>query len=133
MTELQSENQTITKNKMKHSGKKLITLIALVCAFIGTAVTAKADVTGVKAVVVSQQGQPIAVYYRQTDGQWAEIGVRADGTISLYRESTRDQFSIYLTDGSRNVQLDTHTNQVNYSDTGGQNIPNLYQIVKVIR
>lgn len=104
-----------------------LAIFAAVAVFLGFAGSAYADVTGINVVTVAQQGQPIAVYYKQ-GSFWVEIGLRANGSVRKFNEIQRDEFSIFLSDGSANLQIDLHTNAVNYEERG-QSIPNLYQVI----
>ena len=114
---------------MKNTTKKLVALFALVASFCGSLTTASANVCGVNNVTVNQSGELIAVYSQNPDGTWNEVGMRPGGTTRVLHEVGRDKWSIYLSDGFATVQLDLFTNKVNYSDTSGCVINNLYQVV----
>lgn len=66
-------------------------------------------------------------FYTDWNGNWTEQG--NDGAVFHFRETGRDDWSVYLRDDSRgvNLQLDLHTKEVKYSDDNGQSFV-LYQI-----
>ena len=79
-------------------------------------------------VVFGQSGQKLGDYRELAPSQWAETD--ANGNAHFYfRETNRDQWSIYLSDPSRRVkiQLDLFTRQVKYSDAHSPQRP-LYDV-----
>lgn len=67
-------------------------------------------------------------YARQSDGSWAEYNTRGQVTFRFV-EVQRDEWSVYLNDPSRNVQvqLDLFRRKVSYGTNGGQR-SDLYDI-----
>jgi hypothetical protein len=61
------------------------------------------------------------VEFVQTENGWIERELPTNATKFRYREANRDDWSVYLHDESRNVniQLDLHTRRVNYSEGSG--------------
>ena len=92
------------------------------------------DVTGVSAVVNGRNASRVwasSTQFRMTGpGRWEERG--NDGASFAFSERYRDDWSVYLFDGSRGVslQLDLHTRKVMYSDTGEPRRRPLYDIVR---
>jgi hypothetical protein len=67
-------------------------------------------------------GTPRTRYVLVGNGQWEERAPRGSTTANFkFRETGRDDWSVYLQDDSRNVslQLDLHTTKVMYSEAGG--------------
>lgn len=92
------------------------------------------DVTGASAVVngrnVSRVWAPTSLFRMTGPGQWEERG--NDGARFQFAEQNRDDWSVYLFDGSRGVslQLDLHTRKIMYSDSGDARRRPLYDIVR---
>jgi hypothetical protein len=92
------------------------------------------EVTGASAVVNGRNASRVwtsATHFRMTGpGQWEERG--GDGASFLFSEQGRDDWSVYLFDGSRGVslQLDLHTRKVMYSDSGAPERRPLYDIIR---
>jgi hypothetical protein len=94
------------------------------------AAPAPADGRNVVAVTAAQGGQRVAEYRRSGGaGRWVELSPTG---VLLFRfqETQRDDWSVYLVDPSRgvNLQLDLHTRKVMYSDAGSPR-RELYDIV----
>ncbi len=64
--------------------------------------------------------------------QWAEEGTKQGVTRYKFTETHRDDWSVYLTDNSRgvNIQLDLHTKKVMYSDKKNPTRRPLYNITQ---
>ncbi|MEC5126831.1 hypothetical protein VSU19_08725 [Verrucomicrobiales bacterium BCK34] len=103
-----------------------IFVLAATTVLFGFSTAVQADISQVRAVTASAQGQPKALYF-QHGGKWMEIGLLADGSVRTFTETNRDEWSIFLADGEVTLQLDLHTKTVNYADSS-QTIPNLYQV-----
>jgi len=72
--------------------------------------------------------------FRQTgNGRWTEFNANGNATYS-FTETGRDEWSVYLDDPSRNVQLqiDIHRKWVTYGTNGGAK-SDLYRIVSAVR
>ena len=69
---------------------------------------------------------------RGAEGQWDEEGMSQGEVRYDFQEVTRDDWSVYLRDDSRgvNVQLDLHTKKVMYSDDENTEKRELYTIVE---
>lgn len=69
--------------------------------------------------------------FTQTKGkQWKEVSANPKGNSFNFTEVARDQWSVYLRDASRgvNIQLDLHTKKVMYNEDGKAR-RSLYQVV----
>lgn len=64
--------------------------------------------------------------------KWEEEGTRQGVARFKYRETHRDDWSVYLIDDSRgvNIQLDLHTKKVMYSDKKNRKPRSLYKITE---
>jgi hypothetical protein len=89
------------------------------------AIQAQAAVNGQNAVLVEV---PYAQFSMTGEGQWVEQG--NNGKTFGYTEDKRDEWSVYLTDASRGVQiqLDLYQKKVFYADRNSPKRP-LYPIV----
>lgn len=69
---------------------------------------------------------------RGGDKQWVEEGTRQGVANFKFRETHRDDWSVYLVDESRgvNIQLDLHTKKVMYSDKKNPTRRALYNITE---
>ena len=74
-------------------------------------------------------GKEIGVFVNTQAGMWAERELPGRTTKYQFRETGRDEWSVYLQDDSRNVsiQLDLHTRKVMYAEGGGAKRP-LYDV-----
>lgn len=107
-----------------------LSLIALLFSTIPPA-TAQSAVNGRNATAVDfglgavKQGE----YRQSAPRQWVETNQKGQTTFR-FEETNRDDWSVYLADRSRNVniQLDLHTRKVMYSDAGSPKPRPLYDI-----
>ncbi len=87
----------------------------------------------VKTVAFTHIGQTATLgYFKQTSGKnWVETGTNINDTRFNFTEVARDEWSVYLKDASRgvNIQLDLHTKKVMYS-AANQSIVPLYAVSK---
>lgn len=69
---------------------------------------------------------------RTKKGQWEEEGTQQGQTRFTFQEVARDDWSVYLRDDSRgvNIQLDLHTKKVMYSDDNNPERRYLYTITE---
>ena len=92
----------------------------------------QAGVTGrnVTKVVFASGGEPTGAFKQEGVGQWTEYTNRS-GVFFSFRETGRDDWSVYLHDDSRDVyiQLDLHRKKVGYRQGNGQQ-SDIYDIVK---
>lgn len=81
-------------------------------------INANTDGWGVSEVIT-----PAQRFVHTGGGNWQELG--NDGARFNFIEVQRDEWSVYLRDDSRgvNLQLDLHRKQVLYSDDGGRSFP----------
>lgn len=72
-------------------------------------------------------------YVKQPDGTWAEYNLGGQVTFR-FTEQQRDEWSVYLNDSSRNVQiqLDLFRRKISYGTNGGQR-SDLYDITAATR
>lgn len=79
-------------------------------------------------------GSIIGAFVRRDHGEWVEVASPSGEEKFHFREVGRDDWSVYLSDRSRNieVQLDLHTMQVLYTPPGGMRRP-LYAIAAAPR
>ncbi len=72
----------------------------------------------VNKVVFGANGQQLGTYQQMTPTTWKEISADPNGNNFDFVEVGRDEWSVYLTDESRgvNIQLDLHRKIVRYSD-----------------
>lgn len=83
---------------------------------------------GVNGRTVQFVATPEGRFFNDGGGNWRELG--NNGASFNFRETQRDDWSVYLRDDSRgvNLQLDLHRKEVIYSDDGGRKFV-LYQII----
>ena len=98
----------------------LLSLVALLGAEMPSA-AAQAGVNGgnASAVDFGQSGRKLGEYRQSGPRQWVETN--AAGAVTFrFEERQRDEWSVYLTDPARgvNIQLDLNTRKVVYSDKG---------------
>lgn len=90
------------------------------------------DITGSSAAVNGRNVSRVDFRggsYRMTGpSKWVEAGT--NGGTFTFSEESRDDWSVYLNDRSRNVriQLDLHTRKVMYADSGAPQKRPLYEI-----
>jgi hypothetical protein len=84
----------------------------------------------VASVVYSAGGEPVGIFRQETQGAWAEY-TNQQGKAFSFVERGRDDWSVYLYDQSRNVniQLDLHRKMVRYGQGNGA-MSDLYRIVQ---
>jgi hypothetical protein len=83
--------------------------------------------------VIASSGVAELEYVQVAAGRWIERALPSNRTTFQFRESNRDDWSVYLVDDSRKVeiQLDLHTRKVNYSEKGGPRRP-IYTITLAV-
>lgn len=93
----------------------------------GRCVKHKPQVKGYNVQIITHANQ--GSFAQIGKGQWAEYNNRGQITFKFV-ERNRDEWSVYLYDQSRdvNIQLDLHRKKVRYS-TGRQPLSDLYQII----
>lgn len=97
----------------------------LVASQVPTAAQPGTNVNGWNVVYVRMPG---GHYSKQADGTWAEFD--ANGRVTFrFIEAQRDEWSVYLNDPSRNVQiqLDLFRRKISYG-TNGEQRSDLYDI-----
>lgn len=92
-----------------------------IAILLASAVTAGAETPNgrnAKMVIFDANGAGGAFLLTATPGQWVETGDDHGKVNFNFRETGRDDWSIYLRDASRNVdlQLDLHTKKVMFKD-----------------
>jgi hypothetical protein len=108
-------------------------VLAMLCAwaFI-TANVVQAESTGrdVTRVIYANGGQPLGMFIQTGQDQWLEHSNQNNNTF-YYTERGRDDWSVYLHDQARsvNIQLDLHRKKVGYSQGGGQ-MSDIYDIAR---
>ncbi|MGB1241569.1 MAG: RICIN domain-containing protein [Chitinophagales bacterium] len=77
-----------------------------------------------------RNGNKLGVFEQIGDKKWREVGSKRGASTFNFVEQQRDEWSVYLHDKSRNVniQLDLHTKKVMYSVGNGKRSP-LYQVM----
>jgi hypothetical protein len=86
----------------------------------------------VKMVAFGANGSELGLYrLAGPGGQWAETGADHGQIRFRFRETGRDDWSVYLNDASRgvNIQLDLHTKKVKFSDRENPTQRELYSIL----
>lgn len=88
---------------------------------------------GVNGYNVTQANFSDGVFRQTGNGRWTEFNASGRATYS-FTETGRDEWSVYLDDPSRNVQLqiDIHRKWVTYGTNGGPK-SDLYRIVSAVR
>jgi Mannan-binding protein len=107
--------------------------LAGTAALLGSAPAAAqpgTDINGWNVVYVGFGG---GSYAKQPDGSWAEYNLSGQVTFRFV-EQQRDEWSVYLNDPSRNVQiqLDLFRRKISYGTNGGQR-SDLYDITGATR
>ena len=106
--------------------------VALVLAFACSISAQSPNGRNVKMVVFGT-GATESGMFRMAGyaGEWVETGPDHAQVRFRFRERTRDDWSVYLRDASRgvNVQLDLHTKKVMYSDASSPKPRELAQIL----
>lgn len=85
----------------------------------------------VSKVVFNNGGADIGEYNQSSGKSWQELSLPSRKVAFNFKEQARDDWSVYLYDASRdvNIQLDLHTGKVMYSEGNGARRP-LYTITK---
>lgn len=85
----------------------------------------------VSNVVFKENGANIGEYNQSSGKTWQELSLPSRKVAFSFQEQARDDWSAYLYDASRdvNIQLDLHTRKVMYSEGNGSRRP-LYTITK---
>lgn len=85
----------------------------------------------VSNVVFKENGANIGEYNQSSGKTWQELSLPSRKVAFSFQEQARDDWSVYLYDASRdvNIQLDLHTRKVMYSEGNGSRRP-LYTITK---
>lgn len=91
---------------------------------------AQTQTNGRNLSAVMVDAGPNVEYIRQGGGQWIETDSQGR-TKFRFRERARDEWSVYLVDDSRGIelQLDIHRRKVTYSERGGPR-RDLYNIIR---
>lgn len=91
---------------------------------------AQIQTTGRNVTAVMVDAGPNAQYVKQGPNTWAELDTRGR-TIFTFREARRDDWSVYLVDTGRGIeiQLDLHRRKVTISTRGGPR-RDLYNIIR---
>lgn len=78
-----------------------------------------------------QNGAPLGHFRKQSGNNWTEEGKREGDVRFNFVETGRDEWSVYLRDNSRgvNIQLDLHRKKVIYSDNSNPTPRDLYDIM----
>jgi hypothetical protein len=113
-------------------------IFSIVCTLMATTfMTAQSTaVTGRNATLVkfgNSSSSFLGTYVmRGGDKQWVEEGKQQGAANFKFRETHRDDWSVYLVDDSRgvNIQLDLHTKKVMYSDKKNPTRRALYNITE---
>lgn len=108
-------------------------MAALVAAPVPAAVLNDAPNGRNVNMVVFGNGGTAAGSFRlaSSNGEWVETGVDHQKINFRFREVNRDDWSVYLNDASRGVdiQLDLHTKKVLYSDRSNPQRRELYSVL----
>jgi hypothetical protein len=93
--------------------------------------TRSADGRSVTQVSFGRQGKRLGTFRQIAPLQWREIPAEAGGNRFEFRETGRDDWSVYLHDPSRDVriQLDLHRKMVLYADAGSPEMRPLYDVL----
>jgi hypothetical protein len=105
-------------------------LVVVVLTFFQTSYAAPVDGRNVNVVEFGDgSGQVLGTYRQVGEQQWVEQN-RQGQTTFTFRETQRDDWSVYLHDASRNasLQLDLHRKRVGYSDTNNPQMRDIYAI-----
>lgn len=75
-------------------------------------------------------GKSLGSFTQTSAKQWKEVSANPKGNSFNFTEVARDQWSVYLRDASRgvNIQLDLHTRKVMYNEDGKARRP-LYKVI----
>ncbi|MFK7934291.1 MAG: hypothetical protein AB8G22_12335 [Saprospiraceae bacterium] len=113
--------------------KNLIAAFLFLSLFVTTAFAGNAPVNGRNANTVefASNGQTIGAFIQTAAKEWKED--KFSGNDFNFTEVMRDEWSVYLRDASRgvNIQLDLHTKKVMYSDDQGNAFP-LYTVTRAL-
>lgn len=84
----------------------------------------------VNLVSFGRDGKVLGTYRQISRTNWQEAGANGSKPFN-FREVNRDDWSVYLTDDSRkvNIQIDLHTKKIMYSDAGKPTPRELYQVM----
>jgi len=113
--------------------KNLIAAFLFLSLFVTSAFAGTAPVNGRNANTVefASGGKTIGAFIQVSTKQWKED--KFSGNDFNFTEVMRDDWSVYLRDASRgvNIQLDLHTKKVMYSDDNGNAFP-LYDVTRAL-
>lgn len=120
---------------MKTTTKLMSVLASLALIFSGMANEANAQVNGrnVQHVVSGDAyGNRLGTLRNMGDGTWLEDGLNGRQGSSRFREVGRDEWSVYLHDSSRGVdlQIDLYQRSIKYRDNPNQPMVELYKVVE---
>ncbi|MDF7777105.1 mannan-binding lectin [Sphingomonas sp. AOB5] len=103
---------------------------AVVALLVAPAAHVQAQTTGRNVTAVMVDAGPNGQYVKQGRDTWAELDTRGR-PIFQFRERARDDWSVYLVDEGRGVeiQLDIHRRKVTISNRGGPR-RDLYNIIR---
>lgn len=123
--------ETVTVTSLEGSGSFPITANVAShnnCNAVTASAPASVNGYSVSEVVFSGGGAPLGGYRSVGGGQWVELGAAGNVTFHFV-ETARDDWSVYLLDQSRavEIQLDLHTKMVMYNQVGQARQP-LYHI-----
>jgi hypothetical protein len=109
----------------------IFAIIFAVLAFLQTVHATPVNGRNVNVVEFGDgSGQVLGTFRQVGEQQWVEQNKQGQTTFS-FRETQRDDWSVYLYDASRNasLQLDLHRKRVGYSDTNNPKMRDVYAIV----
>ena len=118
------------KSRAKSALSISLTFIAALGMMFSLAQTAQAaGENGRNVNVVNFSGGGNGTFRQVSRNQWIEQNAQGQRKFA-FRETHRDDWSVYLHDRSRNVriQLDLHRKMVGYSDSNNPNTRDLYRI-----
>ncbi len=116
--------------KLATSHIRIFAIVLVVFTFFQTVHAAPVNGRNVTVVEVGDgSGQVLGTFRQVGEQQWIEQNKQGQ-TVFTFRETQRDDWSVYLHDASRNasLQLDLHRKKVGYSDTNNPQMRDLYAI-----
>ena len=107
----------------------LLAIFSLLLIFSSPSYAKNTNGKNVNVVEFGQQGKKLGTFRQVGKKTWVEQNAAGKNKFS-FRERTRDEWSVYLYDASRNVsiQLDLHRKKVGYSDANNPKTRDLYTI-----
>ena len=114
--------------------KTFIRFAILSCLFVFSASSMNAQVNGqnVTFIKFGNASGFLGTYIQKSGKTWVEEGKQQGVSNFTFKETHRDEWSVYLVDASRgvNIQLDLHTKKVMYSDRNNPTSRELYNIIE---